>query len=86
MPRKSDFGKYIYSAGEIGEYVVCPEAWRLKMLRGVKSTQREDSKRGTELHQQWAEEYDESLFLSRGVKIAATLIIVAIVFFMWSNL
>ncbi len=86
MPRKSDIGKFIYSAGEIGEYVVCPEAWRLKMLQGVKSIRREDSKRGTELHQQWAEEYDESLFLSRGVKIAATLIVVAIVFFMWSNL
>lgn len=86
MVRKSEFGRYSFSAGEIGEYVVCPEAWRLKFVEGRKSIRQEDAKLGAQLHQQWADLYDESIFFTRGVKIAATLIIGTIVFFMFINL
>ena len=84
--RKSEYGKFTFSAGEIGEYVVCPEAWRLKMVERVVSSQRKDAVLGTELHEQWAQEYDESAFLSRATKLAATLIALAIVCFLWMNL
>ena len=86
MARKSEYGKYIISAGEVGEYVVCPEAWRLKMVEGKKSFDREKSRLGAELHKQWAEDYDEAMFLTRGVKIIATLVIFAIVLFLFTNL
>ena len=86
MPRKSEYGKYIFSAGEVGEYVVCPEAWRLKMVERVNSAQRKDSKLGEELHQRWAEDNVEAIFLVRVVKIVATLIICAVVFYLFTNL
>lgn len=86
MVRKSEYGSFTFSAGEIGEYVVCPEAWRLKMVEGIRTEKREDSRLGAELHQRWAEDCDETLFLSRGVKVTATLIICAIVFFLFSRM
>ena len=70
----------------MGEYVVCPEAWRLKMLKRVKSPEREDARRGNELHEEWAHGYDESAWLARATKIAATLIVIAVVFFLWMKL
>ena len=86
MPRKSEYGKFIFSAGEIGEYVVCPEAWRLKMVQGIRSSVRENAKLGTELHQEWAEICDEAVFLTRGVKMAATLVIAAVVIYLLTNI
>ena len=86
MPRKNEYGKYIFSAGEIGEYIVCPEAWRLKIVEGVKAEERKNAKLGVELHKQWAEDYDAAIILTREFKIALTLIICAIVCFLLFNM
>lgn len=86
MVRKSEYGKFILSAGEIGEYVVCPEAWRLRVIEGVQTTERKDSKLGSELHQKWADVYGEAFFFTKGVRIITTLIIIAIVIFLFARI
>ncbi len=45
MPYYTDYGKAILPAGEVGEYVVCPESWRLKFLE-KKAPLKETSKEG----------------------------------------
>lgn len=81
MGRKNAFGKYIISASEVGSYVVCPEAWRLKSLQRKPSTEarhRERSARGDALHREWANTVSESQYLSRGIRIVILLVLIAI--------
>ena len=75
MARRTTDGKFILSAGEIGAYVVCPEAWRLTQVDRVKQKRSERSSTGEQLHKEWAETVDESFYLSRGVRIVVLLII-----------
>lgn len=84
MPRKNRDGKFIISAGEIGAYTVCPEAWRLQMLEGVVGADRENSVQGQKLHKEWAEKYGEALFLSKGVKIIMLLLFIAVAGYVFS--
>jgi hypothetical protein len=81
MARKNDLGKFILSAGEIGAYTVCPEAWRLKAIDKVRGMHVESVTRGRELHEKWARDYDEALFLARNVKLMVLLIALAAVIY-----
>ena len=76
MPRKNRDGKFILSAGEIGSYTLCPEAWRLANLERRTSGPRSDeSKMGNKLHDVWAKGHDDVVFLTFGVKLVITLIV-----------
>lgn len=78
MARRSSIGKYILSAGEIGAYTVCPEAWRLTAVSPVKTaSDKGSSEAGQQLHQEWAAEYDEAVTLGRGIKIVIQLLMLA---------
>ena len=65
MAKKTPYGSYILSAGEIGAYVVCPEAWKLSYVDRVKPEKSERAVRGEKLHQEWADNVSESFYLSR---------------------
>lgn len=79
--RKSTFGKPIFSAGEIGEYTVCPEAWRLKIVDRVKPEDRGDSKKGSNLHQAWAKDCDEAFYFAWVAKFIVLLFMTAVIIF-----
>jgi hypothetical protein len=68
MARKNPDGGYIISASEVGTFTVCPESWRLKVMNRtpVEPTPRKD--RGEKLHQQWAANIDETLYLIKQIK------------------
>ncbi|MCB0353577.1 MAG: hypothetical protein KDD64_08640 [Bdellovibrionales bacterium] len=75
MPRKGSLGKYIFSAGEIGAFVVCPESWRLSNLELVKTKkQKARVEEGQKLHEEWAETYGESVFLSKHLRFTVSLL------------
>ncbi len=78
MARKTSFGTYLISASEIGSYTVCPEAWRLKVVARVKSTQSEKSDKGRVLHQEWADRYYESVRLLKFSRIIVLLLLLTI--------
>lgn len=79
MARKNRDGKYILSAGEIGSFTVCAEAWRLKALASANRSKTANSEVGEELHKSWAENNDEVLFLTKGVKLVIFLILLTLV-------
>lgn len=86
MVRRLKDGRIIFSAGEIGEYTVCPEAWRLKFLEKVETIERDEASAGIRLHDEWAKEYEAALYLSRGVRSVFLLIAIVLLTFVFSQL
>lgn len=78
MAKQNSDGKYIISAGEVGSYAVCPEAWRLKTIVGVERSRRDSVEVGHRLHSEWARNFDEALYLGKSVKLVVFLIALAI--------
>jgi hypothetical protein len=74
MARKTEYGKYILSAGEIGAYTVCPEAWRLSSIEKVETIHSENHKKGRELHRKWAESVDEASYLKHNARLLVILL------------
>jgi hypothetical protein len=79
MPRKSDSGKFIISASEVGSFVVCPEAWRLKEIEKCIAKRHQDSPDGTEKHSEWAKNLDYYHFVRRAWPHIILLIILAVI-------
>jgi len=78
MARLNQDGKYILSAGEVGIYTVCPESWRLRVLKGYKGEEAESVSLGSDLHKEWAEKNEEVNFFRRGITTLLILIALAI--------
>jgi hypothetical protein len=81
MARKNDYGKFIIAAGEVGSYVVCPEAWRLAQIKKVKPVPSRSMRKGTKLHNKWDEEVTQVRKFSRSIRISAWLLLIATTFF-----
>ena len=81
MARKSQFGKYILSAGEVGSYTVCAEAWRLKAIDRKKRISVATSDAGIKLHNSWARGHDEVIFLTNGVRIVVFIVLLLLLWF-----
>ena len=79
MTRKNKHGHYIIAAGEVAEYALCPESWRLGIVerkeRGVSS----DAERGVELHDNWAADFLSIALLYRSLRTLFLLFLVAFV-------
>ena len=67
------------SAGEVGAYTVCPEAWRLRMVKRVKVERSASVERGEEMHSRWAADVGEMLFLRRAILLVIGLGVLAVV-------
>lgn len=78
MAKLNADGKYILSAGEIGSFTVCPEAWRLKTIARVQRLHHDSVETGHRLHTEWAKSFDDAFYLSKGVKFVVFLIALAI--------
>jgi hypothetical protein len=82
MARKTDYGKFIISAGEIGAYTVCPEAWRLGTVQKVKSSLPKSAKDGKTLHEDWARKYSEAAYFTKSVRIIVALMAATIILYL----
>ena len=81
MARQNIYGRFIISAGEVGSYTVCPEAWWLKCIQKVKRTDSQSMTTGEELHRAWAEGFDEAVYLSRGIRLVLLLIALSVILY-----
>lgn len=81
MARKNDYGKFIIAAGEVGSYVVCPEAWRLAQIKKVKPVPSRSMRKGTKLHDKWDEEVTQVRNFSRSIRVSIWLLAIATAFF-----
>ena len=64
MARKNEYGKFIISAGEVGSYTVCPEAWRLQSVVQAKSAHEKKMREGTRLHKEWGKRHEDAMRLA----------------------
>jgi hypothetical protein len=78
MPRVNKDGKHILSAGEIGIYTICPESWRLRVIKGLRRTESHEIDLGNQLHQEWAQATEDVNLLVNGLKALLILIVLAI--------
>lgn len=77
MPRLSESGKWIFSAGEVAEFVVCPESWRLR-----RRERRGSNLHGEVLHEEWADKLERSNALFLAVRVTTTLAILGLLIFL----
>jgi hypothetical protein len=82
MVHKNPYGKIMLSAGEVGSYTVCPEAWRLEIIKKVKPIYTENIEQGEELHKEWSADFDEAMYFTTSIKLIIGLIVVSILFFL----
>jgi hypothetical protein len=75
MPRKTKYGKVMFSAGEVSTYALCPEAWRLSQVERVTLLKSDHAKKAEVLHKEWQAAYQDSIFLTRSVRSILYLII-----------
>ena len=85
MARKNRDGRIILSAGEVGAYTVCPEAWRLKVLEKIKGPVALSVVAGQELHHEWANKFDESAYLFHRIRFVILLLIAATLLAIYSH-
>lgn len=78
MPRKNSEGKYILAAGEIAHFTVCPEAWRLSALEKEQKLSDPSHDAGRELHKSWAKDFEESIILSRNVRMIVEILLLLV--------
>lgn len=79
MARKNRAGKFVIAAGEVGQYAVCPEAWRLKVVEQVSAFQSDSSVEGERLHSQWSHNIDNAAHLGQGLRFLLALVVTTIV-------
>jgi hypothetical protein len=75
MPRKTKYGKVMFSAGEVSTYVLCPEAWRLSQVERVTQLKSQHAKKAEGMHKEWQAAYLDSIFFTRSVRYVLYLII-----------
>ena len=79
MTRRSSDGSFIISAGEVGSYSVCPEAWRLQAIQGVRPSSSDGlSAQGTKLHDDWAASFSEAVYLQHAIRLVLLLIMLTV--------
>jgi len=84
MAKLAENGEFILSAGEIGSFTVCPEAWRLKTIERVSRHRPESVDAGDKLHREWAKEIDDASDLWRHMKLFLLLLVIAVIFYVLS--
>lgn len=65
----------LISAAEVANYVVCPEAWRLKAEKRIAPQFSERAAEGRKIRKAWVEKHDLSAQLKKYAKIAYLLLI-----------
>jgi hypothetical protein len=82
MPRQSSTGKFIFSASEVAEFIVCPESWfhqkmNINPKQELNIKDNAKSIEGQVLHDRWAIDYAHGLSINRMLRIVAALVAAA---------
>ena len=67
-----------FSASEIGNYVVCPEAWRLKYVVRGSFKKVDETHEGFQLRQTWAQSADLAAQLKRYARVVFMLLVILV--------
>jgi hypothetical protein len=86
MVKTDNEGNYSLSAGEIGTYVVCPQAWHLERVQNVETTATPQMAAGRVEHRNWETAFKEAVILAWASKVIFLLIILLLVFYIFSKM
>jgi hypothetical protein len=73
----------LISAGEVGQVVFCPEAWRIRLMMGRKGERSEKSEFGKVEHDDWGGIVDQLEAVRVGLRVLFGLCIAACVIIEW---
>ncbi len=73
----------LISAGEVGQFVFCPEAWRLRRMIGQNGEPSEKSQFGKVEHDDWGGVVDQLEAVRVGLRVLFGLCIAACVILEW---
>lgn len=71
-------GKWYVSAGELADYIFCPEHWRLKRIEKVKTKNLESIKFSKTEHKEWGIETQKLLLINKILRTGIIILSVAI--------
>lgn len=74
------------AAGEVGQFVFCPESWRLRRLQGSTDSFDEKAEIGQVEHDDWGEIVDRLEAIRYGVRVLFILCIAACLIVEWGML
>ncbi len=75
----------LISAGEVGQFVFCPESWRLKRLMGQRGELSEKSDFGKVEHEDWGGVVDRLEAVRFGLRVLFGLCVAACILLEWGN-
>jgi hypothetical protein len=73
----------LISAGEVGQFVFCPEAWRLRRLMGQRGEQSKKSEFGKVEHDDWGGVVDRLEAVRFGLRVLFGLCVAACIILEW---
>lgn len=79
MARKNSNGQNIIAAGEVGQFTVCPESWRLRMIEKMNNEGSSELSEGERLHFLWSKNIDRAAHLGQGLRFLIALIVTTLV-------
>lgn len=77
--KRRNSGRFIISAGEVGQFVFCPESWKIRELGNYKEQKSQNSVIGTKMHEEWSEQLDYASNLAEGLRFLLALVITTII-------
>ncbi|MCS6894201.1 MAG: hypothetical protein NZO16_06535 [Deltaproteobacteria bacterium] len=70
--------KWYVSAGELADYIFCPEHWRLKRLERVRKDFGEESREGIAEHEEWSRGIKRLLVAIRVIRVSLVILTVSV--------
>lgn len=76
-------GRELISAGEVGQFVFCPEAWRIRRMTGEDGEPSDRSELGKIEHNEWGSVVDQLEAVRLGLRVLCGLCIAAFAVLEW---
>lgn len=79
MPKQSENGNWVFAAGELANYEVCPHAWYLEHIKKVPLEHSRVKEHGRKKHQVWVTQTNRTYFFTRSFRVIIYSLIILMV-------
>ncbi len=77
MPKQIN-GKWYVSAGELADYIFCPEHWRLRKIQKIRNPNIENIRISQKEHQDWILTIENLLLINKILRIGIIILSISI--------
>lgn len=86
MAKADKKGNFIISAGEVGIYVVCPQAWYLEKVKSLSPEITPQMAEGKKEHKVWESDLNEAVIYTWASKVIILLIVILVIFYIFAKM